>query len=191
MANNETDPKDVWKSQPTDARMISAAEIRNVARRANRKTRLRRFIGAAAFVLYFSISILVRISSDQRHADLAGWTGLIRFALLIIWVSGLRYYVDPGLVSLNLNAGELAGLDYYRRQLLVQLDYFRTPYRWLPMFLLVVLSFAAAAAVDRLLVIPLGVLFAVFAGVSYWQWKRESPQLQEELRAIQALMRPR
>jgi len=90
-------------------------------------------------------------------------------------------------MSLNLNAKQVPGLEFYRRELLMQLGYFQDWYRWMPGVTLVVLFLVVTIIVDRRLALPLTILFAVFAGVWYWQWKRELPQLRSELQKLQTL----
>src|SRR5262245_52383321 len=127
MTNNAAanNPKDVWKNQDTHARPMSAEEIRTIAKKLRWKSRFRRTVFSAAFILYFVLSIGVRIASNERHVDVVGWIGLVRFVLLITWVLGLRYYVADRPMSLNLNAKQVPGLEFYRRELLMQLGYFQ------------------------------------------------------------------
>jgi hypothetical protein len=180
------DPILIWQHQDIMGETMSAQEIRKTAQAFQSKSKLRRAIFGLAFILYLALSLVVRMSSAERHVLHVGWVGIVRFGLLIVWILGLRYYEADRLTSLNLNAGSTGGFEFYRRGLLVQIDYFRNTIRWLPGLLIVVLFFAATLATDRSLAVPLGILFVIFGGYWYMQWKRDLPQLQAEIEALEA-----
>jgi len=188
MANSDSsnDPKNIWNGQHTDERPISVEELRSLARRHEGIRRVRRLVFIGAFVLYMAISIGVRMTTNQPHAEHIGWLGVVMFALLMTWVLGFRYYVADRPTGLGLHAA-VPGLEFYRRELVSQLEYFQHKTRWLPGSMLVVSSFFVTIAVDSRLAVPLVILLAIFAGVWYWQWKRDLPRLQDELRSLQRI----
>jgi hypothetical protein len=193
MTNNSVpnDPKFVWKSQETHQPSMTAEQVADLARKSEAKTLRMRFLFLAAFSLYMAVSLGARILSDETGPVpvLAGWIGLVRFALLIAWALTLRYYKKHEPISLFLNTGEFSGIDYYRRELLDQLDYFHSTHRWLPTLTLVVLFFIATVTVNPGLIVPLSLLFVIFAFGWYAQWKRSLPQLRSEIHAAEALRR--
>ena len=181
--SGSNDPKNIWNSQHTDVQPISVEDLRSRAGRHEWKRRVRRVAFIGAFMLYMAISIGVRMTNNQPHAEHVGWLGVIMFALLLTWVLGFRYYVADRPTSLGINAAA-PGLDFYRRELQSQLEYFQDKRRWLPGLMLVVSSFIVTIAVDSRIALPLGILLVIFAGIWYWQWKQELPRLQDELRSL-------
>ena len=185
--NMNNNPKHIWTNQQTAESIVSAGEIRNLAKEHYISRRWKRIVFSAAFVLNLAISILPRVISTGPHAEHVGWIGMIWFASLATWILGFRYYVAPRPISLNLNAGQLSGLEFYRRELLAQVDYFENKVRWLPGVILVVLAFTVNVTVDPRFAIPMVILFGMFVAITYWQWRRELPQLKSELRALDRL----
>ena len=180
------DPGTIWRNQRVDRQTMSVQQMQEKVNRLQAKKRRKSFIFYAAFCLYFGISIGALLTSAQANAADVGWVGLVRFGLLIVWVLGLRYYVADRPMSLGLNTGS-SGLDFYRRELLIQYDYFRDTYRWLPGLLWVVLFFITTVISDRRLTIPLSIILAIFVGLWYRQWRRGLPALQREIEALDAL----
>ncbi len=179
------DPKGLWQNQQTEGQTMSIQDMRNMLSQRHAQTRRRRWLFGATFILYFVVSIAGAVS-NERNVSHTGWFAVVRFALLITWILGFRYYVAERPMSLNLNAGSMGGLEFYRRELSVQLDYFQNVYRWLPWLLYVVLFFVTTLGTDPTLAIPLGILFAVFAAFWHRQWRRDLPRLKAEVEALEA-----
>ena len=149
--------------------------------------RWKRIVFPSVFVLYLAISILPRMIATRPHAEHVGWIGILWFASLATWILGLRYYVAPRPISLNLNAGQLSGLEFYRSELLAQVEYFDNKRRWLPGVILVILGLTTNVTVDPRFSIPSVIVFGIFVAITYWQWRRELPHLKSELRALDRL----
>src|SRR5262249_20173567 len=122
--NMNNDPKHIWTNQPTDQRIVSVREIRNLAKARYVGRRWKRIVFSSALILNLAISILPRVIGTRPQPEHAGWIGMIWFASLATWILGFRYYVAPRPVGLDLNTGQLSGLEFYRRELLAQVDYF-------------------------------------------------------------------
>jgi hypothetical protein len=193
MTNNSdsNDPKFVWRNQETQQPRMTAEQVGQLLRKGQARTRGMRFVFALTLSLFMALSFGARILSDETgpFPVLGGWIGVVRFVLLITSALTLRYYKTHEPIGLSLNKGEFSGIDYYRRALLGQLDYFQSKQRWLPMLGIVVLFFIAVVSVNPRLVVPLTLLFAVFAFGWYAQWKRALPQLRSEIEAVEALQR--
>src|SRR5262245_53491517 len=117
------DPITVWQSQTEH----SAPTLEAILKRADQfkaKNRRGTFIFALAFILYLGISI-----TEDFAVIKAGiwWVGVIRFALLIVWV----YYLPLNASSSDnsalifLRPAVTPVLDFYRRELERRRDYFQ------------------------------------------------------------------
>ena len=187
MKNNfPGDPQELWQNQQTEGQSITIQDLKAMLRQRHRRDRLRHWIFGVTFSIYLAVAMAAKIVSPDRTVLHTGWMGVVMFVLLIIWVLCFRYYVADRPMSLNLNRGLANGLEFYRGELHVQLEYFRNRSRWLPGLLLVVAVFVVTVASDPTLVIPLGILFAIFAGVWYRQWRRDMPTLRAEIEALES-----
>src|SRR5262245_41362694 len=79
------DPIAVWQSQ-TEHSAPTLEEICRRARQFNARNRRDALIFAAAFILHFAISLTEDFAGVSASI---WWVGVIRFALLIVWV----YYI--------------------------------------------------------------------------------------------------
>jgi hypothetical protein len=189
MSNNplDSDPKTIWHNQNTEDPSLPVQDIRRRAKMVTATLNLRRFVFYAAGILYFGITIAAGAFAGA-HASDAGWTGFVRFALLLTWLWSLPYYIADRPIELHLNAGTLSGLELYRRELQVRLQYFQNPYRWGQPIVFMVLFFLSSLR-DAWLAVAVGVALVIVTPLYYRQKNVQVPKIRAELDNVRAVLR--
>src|SRR5262245_21672090 len=118
------DPRTVWQNQKEHA-APSLEEIMTRAEEFRRKSRR----GAHVFWIALLLHLAVSVAEDFAGIKV-WWVGVIRFALFITWVAYIPFRgLDDASPTILRIAGTTPVLDFYRRQLQRQRDYFTDNYR--------------------------------------------------------------
>jgi hypothetical protein len=179
----EYDPKTIWQSQ-TQYSIPSFEEIRMRAHRLMEKNRRGAVIFAAALILYLALSV---------GEDVAGvdgplwWIGVIRFALLVVWV----YYI-PSASPAIFNSSPLSlrtiamtpVFDFYRTQLERRRDYFQDGYRMQLQSVLLGAGFILYSIAYPRLFLVFGIPIAIGSALLYKRRNCELPEIKREIEAL-------
>jgi uncharacterized membrane protein (DUF485 family) len=185
MRGDPVDPKNIWMRQEAPGAPVTAAEMRRLRSRRRSRARWMRVIFWGALVLYIGLAVSVRLSIIDAPTTHGGWFGVVRFAFLITWILTYRHYRTERILSLNLHTPYTACAEFYRRELQSQIDYFSDSHRWMPGLPFVILFFVEGVTADPGLAWPFAALFVIFAAIWYLQWRRELPELQSEMQALE------
>src|SRR5262245_36971270 len=118
------DPAALWRSA-TESPRPSLDEIRIRAQQFRTKGRRNAVVFAVAFVLYLIVSL------GEDFVDIEGslwWVGVIRYVLFLTWILYMPFKVggiDESSLAYLRFSGNTPVLDFYRRQLQRQRDFFR------------------------------------------------------------------
>jgi hypothetical protein len=141
-------------------------------------------IFVTAITLHLAVSLLPNLTGLPTSL---WWVGVIRFALLIIWVSFIPFkqetdnHLSLGFLSA---AADTPVFDFYRRQLVRRRDYFQDNSRRTIQIVVFGLSFVLYSAVYPRLFILFGLPLLFFALLVYKRRKFELPKIQQELQLL-------
>jgi len=182
------DPIAAWQNA-SDTAAPSLEEISSRAQRFQAKARRNAIIFSVAFVVYVAISL---------GEDLAGiegslwWVGVIRYALFLTWVLYMPFRVgsidESSLAFLRLS-GTTPVLDFYRRQLQRQRDFFRDNSQRMVQFVAIVFGTTIYCVVYPRLFLVFAVPIIVASVLIYQRRRTELPQIQTELEALDKMPR--
>jgi hypothetical protein len=182
------DPITVWQSQTEH----STPALEDVLKRAHQfkaKDRRAAFIFGAAFILHIAISL------TEDFAGVEGrlwWVGVIRFALLTVWVYYLPFRTfgtnNSSPISLRV-AAMTPVLDFYRRELVRRRDYFRDDYRGVLQLVLLGAAFIIYSVFYPRLFLVFSIPLAVWTVLLYKRRKDELPQIQREIETLDRLQK--
>jgi hypothetical protein len=181
------DPITVWQSQTEH----SAPTLEEILKRADQfkaKNRRGTFIFAVAFILYLGISLTEDFAGIKASI---WWVGVIRFALLIVWV----YYLPLKTSSTDnsslifLRPAITPVLDFYRRELERRRDYFQDDYRRVLQLVFLGIAFTLYSVFYPSLFLIFGIPLAVWAVLLYQRRKGVLPQIQREIETLDRLQK--
>ena len=179
----EYDPKTIWQSQKQHS-IPSFEEILMRAHRLKEKNRRRAVIFATALILHLAVSVVEDIAGVDGSL---WWVGVIRFALLVVWV----YYIPSAPLGIY-NSSPLSlrtiamtpVFDFYRTQLERRRDYFQDGYRTQLQSVLLCAGFILYSIVYPRPFLVFGIPIAIVSALLYKRRNRELPEIKREIDAL-------
>jgi hypothetical protein len=181
------DPKSIWQSQTPEEPVMSLHEVQRKAREL--KIRLRQ--GGILFLLATVLQILLGIVENWLGVKNAWWAGLINFSLVtaaIFYFPYMLAYREPWPLSIT-SLGTVTGVDFYRKQLERQIDWFRDPSLRRSLIAFLAFAFALNSIVYPRLIPLFSVLVVVWVFFFYRRKNKELPELESELGSLRAFRR--
>jgi hypothetical protein len=173
---SQTDPQSIWKNQPIGQRPMTAAEVRERARRYGRRKRTEAIVGIALGVLTVAIGLVV---------ELFVLTGtmprlIVGAAIVLLGVAIRREALQPSLSSTSTACLEFyrQALELRRRQLAISIDL------WLGMAALVALLLRPLPGIPWYFYVMLGSLLALLFAVRF----RGARKASREIDAVNELL---
>jgi hypothetical protein len=182
----EFDPIAVWQGQASPSAPL-VEDITERARAFEARNRRRAIVFGLALGLHLAVSLV----EDARVAKGSiWWVGVIRFALFTTWVLYLPFRPgdadDVSRTSLRLS-GLTPVLDFYRRQLERQRNYFQDDHHRKTRFIALAVGFVLYSIFYPSLFLVFGIPIIVGAAAFYRRRRAEAPEIQHELEILQRL----
>ena len=181
--SHDDDPRAVWQNQPTEASKMSLLLIRQRARQLRAQTRRNTWgtLVAPLIVAFFYAF------STKQFPQVRGVLHPL-FAVALAWSLTGLYFLNRGrrLTAIPEDAGFSTGLEFCRRELRWQRDYFRRVLLWSfgPIILALgalILAFALVAGAQMLLkAIPVMTLAVLWIAAYLALWIRQRRKLWRE-----------
>jgi hypothetical protein len=182
------DPITVWQSQ-TEHSTPRQEELLRRAGQFKATNRRGSLVFAMAFILHLGISLTEDFAGVRASI---WWIGVIRFALMIVWVYYLPFSTSgtnkASPISLR-DAGLTPVLDFYRRELERRRDYFQDDYRKVVQWILLGAGFTLYSIFYPKLFLVFAVPLAIWAVLLYKRRVSELPEIQRELAALDRLQK--
>lgn len=189
---SENDPRTIWQNQPTEPSVMTLETIRQKMRELRAKTRrqlLGTLTGPLVAAFFYAFCIKQFPAQQQRLQPL--------FVLALVWSLAGLYFLIRGKWSGGMpgDAGFSAGLEFCRREIERQRDYFRRVLLWqfVPVLLAIGTFVSALAMVaGRQLfpkAVPLMTLVFVWIATYFVIRMRQQRELQRELDELNAIDR--
>ena len=182
----EYDPITVWQSQRQHD-VPSQQDILRRSREYEAKIRRASVIFGVALLLHLALSITEDIGGFKGRI---WWVGVIRFALMIVWVYNIPSSAgrrDSSSLMFLTSSAITPVFDFYRRQLQHRRDYFRDDYRRILQVGLIGVGFVLYSIFYPSLFLVFGIPLAVCAVLIYKRRQLELPKIQEELELLDRL----
>ena len=159
---------------------MTLQQVREAAKKHTAMRRRNKYI----FWVLFAAFVIVSFGVNDNSFGL--WM-LLRIALGALWIMYLpRYREQPP--SLSLGPSPVPpGLQFYRAELAIERDYFRSSGKWAPAILYVTLVFVTTLYLGSTGGLPMFIAFLVFLVFFYFQRKRALPAIEREIRMLDSL----
>jgi hypothetical protein len=179
----EYDPVTIWQSQAPQS-VPSLEDVLMRSRRFQTQNRRHALIFSIALGLHLFVSIAEDLAGTKSTI---WWVGAIRFLLMTIWVYFLPFNTARNDQSSTLFLREAATtpvLDFYKRQLQKQRDYFQDNFVRKLQIVFLIVSFILYSIFYPPVFLFFGFPFAIVVAVFFKRRQRQLPRLQEELETL-------
>jgi hypothetical protein len=188
MIAEEFNPITVWQSQ-TSLPAPTMEQIDMRARSFERKNRRRNLVFCIALSMHLGVS-LVEDATDAKGA--IWWIGVLRFALFITWVAYIPFRShdkDASSLTFLRIVALTPVLEFYRKQLEQQRDYFQDDYRRKTQFIAIGAGFILYSIFYPSLFLVFGIPIVIGAAVFYKRRRDELPEIRRELAELRRLQK--
>jgi hypothetical protein len=174
------DPQTLWQTQTTEDIAMSLQKVRTAAQRHSERNLRNKWIFNAALAGYILVSFAARGTG-------LGLLLVLRVILGAVWLLYLpRFREQP--VSLSLSLTDVSpGLQFYRKELVMERDYFRSSSKWVTPVLYMTVIFVTSLSMGWMVAVPVCVVFAAFLVRFYFQRKQTLPGIEKEIRNLDSL----
>jgi hypothetical protein len=175
----------LWKGQTTQGTLLSVEVIKQRADESRKRSQRQRLICIVAAVINAASALAGLIFNNQ---PIEFWLRIVQFAsftVILMQLPGL--YSRSRFLSLGLNVQFEPCTEFYRRELLSQKDFFfRIKRAMIFVSLQGLVLVASAFGLKQPMLVPVGALLTLAAGLWYARTARQSSQIQSELDELRA-----
>jgi len=166
---------------------MSLQEVQHKARELKIRLRHR----GVLFLLATVLQIVLGIVENWLGVKNAWWAGLINFSLVtaaIFYFPYMLAYREPWPISIT-SLGTVTGVDFYRKQLERQIDWFRDPSLRRSLIAFLAFAFVLNSVVYPRMIPLFTILVVVWVFFFYRRKNKELPELESELGSLRAFRR--